>query len=201
MDQELKNQCGIPLWISNSIFCCLYWIIMSIECSPPFYELWCLPVLSVPLFITTTNDDGHYQNRIENGMKHFRVTLILGHVILKDQKWHETLLSYFNTRSCNVQKWMDNIMYFSELKRFGDEFLVESKFVLGFKNLLIDVKFVNRFSADAQEMYCLTKRQLISEWLTFSNLHNSYLYLVMLLYLDYQTTWMKRLKNFACYIP
>ena len=54
-------------------------------------------------------------------------------------------------------------MYFSELKRFGDEFLVESKFVLGFKNLLIDVKFVNRFSADAQEMYCLTKRQLISE--------------------------------------
>jgi hypothetical protein len=85
LDQELKNQCGIPLWISNSIFCCLYWIIMSIECSPPFYELWCLPVLSVPLFITTTNDDGHYQNRIENGMKHFRVTLILGHVILKQR--------------------------------------------------------------------------------------------------------------------
>ena len=33
-------------------------------------------------------------------------------------------------------------MYFSGLKRFGDEFLIESKFVLAlcFKNLLIDMK-------------------------------------------------------------
>ena len=102
MDQELKNQCGIPLWISNSIFCCLYWIIMSIECSPPFYELWCLPVLSVPLFITTTNDDGHYQNRIENGMKHFRVTLILGHVTFKNG-W---------IISCIFQSWKGLVMNF-----------------------------------------------------------------------------------------